>query len=160
MQSQHLQIIRGFNRTRQFIHWTNKWIYNKFAPLKGVANICFLQSKPVANVVKATFATIFTETCKYGSKCGLYYVCYRFVQEQTDVCNTFSLCKFDVNPIFLSSVNNILNKEEELPEWLTFGRTILCLKDRSKGNAVDNFRPISCLPLMWKLMTYVVAEVI
>ena len=23
-------------------------------------------------------------------------------------------------------LNNILNKEEELPEWLTFGRTILC----------------------------------
>ena len=40
-------------------------------------------------------------------------------------------------------LNNTLNKEE-LPEWLTFGRTILCLKDHSKGNAVDNFRPISC----------------
>ena len=42
--------------------------------------------------------------------------------------------------------------EEELPEWQTFGRTILCLKDQGKGNAVDNFRPISCLPLMWKLI--------
>ena len=56
-------------------------------------------------------------------------------------------------------LNNILNKEEELPDWLTFGRTILCLKDHSKGNAVDNFRPISCLPLKWKLMTGVIAEV-
>ena len=33
----------------------------------------------------------------------------------------------------------LLNGEEELPEWLTFGRTISCLKDPSKGNAVDNF---------------------
>ena len=56
-------------------------------------------------------------------------------------------------------MNNLLNGEEELPEWLAFGRTILCLKDPSKGNAVDNFRPISCLPLMWKLMTGVIAEV-
>ena len=36
---------------------------------------------------------------------------------------------------------------------------ILCLKDPSKGNAVDNFRPNSCLPLTWKLMTGVIAEV-
>ena len=56
-------------------------------------------------------------------------------------------------------LNNLLNGEEKLPEWLMFGRTILCLKDPSKGNAVDNFRPISCLPLMWKLMTGVIAEV-
>ena len=27
-----------------------------------------------------------------------------------------------------------------------------------KGNAVDNFRPISCLPLLWKLMTGIIAE--
>ena len=33
-----------------------------------------------------------------------------------------------------------------------------CLKDHSKGNAVDNVRPVSCLPLMWKLMKGVIAE--
>ena len=41
-------------------------------------------------------------------------------------------------------LNDLLKGEEEVPEWLTLGRTILCLKDPSKGNAVDNFRPISC----------------
>ena len=35
-----------------------------FAQRKGVANISLLQSKPVANVVKSTFATIFTLMCK------------------------------------------------------------------------------------------------
>ena len=55
-------------------------------------------------------------------------------------------------------LNNIWNREE-LPEWLTFGRTILCFKDQSKGNAVDNFRPISYLPLLWKLMTVAIAKV-
>ena len=34
----------------------------------------------------------------------------------------------------------------------------LCLKDISKGNAVENYRPITCLPLMWKLLTGVIAE--
>ena len=45
-----------------------------------------------------------------------------------------------------------------IPEWLTKGRTVLCLKDIAKGNAVDNYRPISCLPLMWKLLTGIIAE--
>ena len=72
----------------------------KFAQRKGVANICFLQSKAVANMVTATFATIFARHCKYGSKCGFYHVCYRFVLEQTYVCHTFALCKFNVNPFF------------------------------------------------------------
>ena len=45
-----------------------------------------------------------------------------------------------------------------LPEWMTVSRTILCQKDPPKGNEVSNFRPISCLPLMWKLMTSILAN--
>ena len=41
---------------------------------------------------------------------------------------------------------------------MTFGKTVLCQKDLAKGSAVDNYRPISCLPLMWKLMTGMLAE--
>ena len=55
-------------------------------------------------------------------------------------------------------MDKILNGQEELPEWMTKGRTVLCQKDPTKGNAVDNFRPISCLPLLWKLMTGIIAE--
>ena len=52
-----------------------------------------------------------------------------------------------------------LNKDRvDLPQWMTCSRTVLCLKDQSRGNAADNFRPISCLPLMWKLMTGMIAE--
>ena len=35
---------------------------------------------------------------------------------------------------------------------------VLCQKDPSKGNAVDNYKPILCLPLMWKLTTGTTAE--
>ena len=35
----------------------------------------------------------------------------------------------------------------------TTGKTILCQKDSGKGNAVDNYQPILCPPIMWKLMT-------
>ena len=45
-----------------------------------------------------------------------------------------------------------------VPTWMTTGRTILCVKDISKGNAADNYRPISCLPLMWKVLTGIAAD--
>lgn len=48
--------------------------------------------------------------------------------------------------------------KEDLREWVTYRRTILCLKDHVKGNAVDNFRPISRLPPRWKLLKGVIAE--
>eukprot|EP00106_Octopus_bimaculoides_P012799 XP_014780241.1 PREDICTED: uncharacterized protein LOC106876265 [Octopus bimaculoides] len=35
---------------------------------------------------------------------------------------------------------------------------VLCLKDVSKENAANNYRPISCLPLMWKLLSAEIAE--
>ena len=45
-----------------------------------------------------------------------------------------------------------------LPSWLTRGRTSLLQKDKSKGNVANNYRPITCLPLMWKLLTGVIAD--
>ena len=53
-------------------------------------------------------------------------------------------------------LNNLLSDDQVIPEWLTKGRTVLCLKDIANGNAVDNYRPISCLPLMWKLLTGII----
>ncbi len=46
----------------------------------------------------------------------------------------------------------------EVPEWMTKGRTVLIQKDPAKGRAVSNYRPIACLPLMWKLLTGIFAE--
>ena len=55
-------------------------------------------------------------------------------------------------------LNHILDGEIPLPDWMTFGKTVLCQKDPAKGSAVDSYRPISCLPMMWKLMTGMLAE--
>ena len=44
-----------------------------------------------------------------------------------------------------------------VPSWLTRGQTLL-QKDKSKGNVAINHRPITCLPLMWKLLTSVIAD--
>ena len=36
-----------------------------------------------------------------------------------------------------------------------YWETMLLQKGSEKGNAIDNYRPISCLQLMWKLMTLI-----
>ena len=45
-----------------------------------------------------------------------------------------------------------------MPSWLTRGRTSLLQKDKSKGNVASNYRPITCLLLMRKLLTGVIAD--
>ena len=45
-----------------------------------------------------------------------------------------------------------------VPSWLTRGRTSLLQTDKSKGNFASNFRPITCLPLIWKLLTGAIAD--
>ena len=45
-----------------------------------------------------------------------------------------------------------------VPSWLTRGRTSLLQKDKSKGNIASNYRPITRLPLMWKLLAGVIAD--
>ena len=34
----------------------------------------------------------------------------------------------------------------------------MLLKDKSKGNVASNYIPITCLPLMWKLLTGVITD--
>ena len=45
-----------------------------------------------------------------------------------------------------------------VPSCLTRERTSLLQKDKNKGNAASNYRSLTCLPLMWKLLTGVVAD--
>ena len=41
---------------------------------------------------------------------------------------------------------------------MTLGKTVLFQKDHCKGNFVDYYRSILCLPLIWKLMKRTIAE--
>ena len=45
-----------------------------------------------------------------------------------------------------------------VPSWLIRGRISLLQKDKSKRNVASNSRPITCLPLMSKLLTGVIAD--
>ena len=39
-----------------------------------------------------------------------------------------------------------------VPEWMTKGRTRLIQKDPNKGTALNNYRPVTCLRMMWKII--------
>ena len=45
-----------------------------------------------------------------------------------------------------------------VPSWLTRGRTSLLQKYKNKGNVASSYRPITCLPLIWKLWTGVISD--
>lgn len=49
-------------------------------------------------------------------------------------------------------------EEGTVPLWMTKGRTALIQKDFNKGNVPSNYRPITCLPLMWKMLTGIIAD--
>ena len=55
-------------------------------------------------------------------------------------------------------LNKILDGNQQLADCLTYEPTVLCQKDRTKGNTKDNYWPISCLPLLWKLLTGIISK--
>ena len=44
-------------------------------------------------------------------------------------------------------------QDAQVPDWMTKEKTILIKKDPSKGIAPNNYRPITCLLMMWKIST-------
>ena len=55
-------------------------------------------------------------------------------------------------------MNELVSNRAPLPVWVTADRTVLCQKDPQKGNVVENYRPISYLSLLWKLITGITAD--
>ena len=44
-----------------------------------------------------------------------------------------------------------------MPAWLVSGKTTLILKVAEKGPIASNYRPITCLPTLWKLLSGIIA---
>ena len=49
-------------------------------------------------------------------------------------------------------------ENRNVPMWMTKGRTILLQRDKQKGKAASNYRSITCIYLVWKLLTGAIAE--
>ena len=48
--------------------------------------------------------------------------------------------------------------ESDVPQWMTKGKNYLIMKDPNKGVIPENFRPITCLPILWKLLSGILAD--
>ena len=48
----------------------------------------------------------------------------------------------------------------QVPDLMTKGKTTLIQKNSNKGTAPNNYRPITCLPMMWKILTARIREMI
>ena len=53
----------------------------------------------------------------------------------------------------LSDQYNMMLQKRDIEDWMTTGKTFLILKDKNKGAIPSNYRPITCLPTMFKLFT-------
>ena len=53
---------------------------------------------------------------------------------------------------------DLLDQQQALPQWLVTGRTTLIMKDPNKGPVASNYRPITCLPTTWKLLSGIMAD--
>ena len=42
----------------------------------------------------------------------------------------------------------ILMEGRSMPAWMAYGCTVSCQKNPRKGNAVENYLPLTCLPLV------------
>ena len=49
-------------------------------------------------------------------------------------------------------------QDVQVPDWMTKGKTTLIQKVPSKGTAPNNYIPITCLPMMWKILTAQIRE--
>ena len=75
-----------------------------------------------------------------------------------DGLHGFRFKKFTSIPERQALKMNRCQQEAQEPDWITKGKTTLILKDPSKGTAPNNYRPITCLPMMWKILTAQIRE--
>ena len=62
-----------------------------------------------------------------------------------------------MHPRICQQLNDIL-RTGTTPTWITKERTVLIPKDPKKGNIPSNFRPITCLPVIWKIFTGILSD--
>ena len=94
---------------------------------------------------------------------------HRFIQNDTKKLSNWKTPGHDrINGFWFKKLTSIhdrlaleMNKclqRAHVPEWMTKGKTTLIQKDPSKGITPQHDRPITCLPMMWKILTAQIGE--
>ena len=59
---------------------------------------------------------------------------------------------------YLAEYFHRLMQGDEISVWMTKGKTVFIQKDQDKGTVPSNYRPITCLPIVWKLLASLIAD--
>jgi len=62
-----------------------------------------------------------------------------------------------LHPYLTNSLNKIIEQTEHIPIWLTEGKTTLLPKSTDTRNP-KNYRPITCLPTTYKILTAIISK--
>ena len=54
----------------------------------------------------------------------------------------------------------LTSKGTAIDPWLLQGKTTLIMKNKQIGAQSYNYRPITCLPTLWKLLSFIIGELI
>ena len=63
-----------------------------------------------------------------------------------------------VQGLWFKKLTELHSRFQECLQVMVRGRTVLIQKDTAKGAQARKYRPIACLPMMWKLLTGVMGE--
>ena len=77
--------------------------------------------------------------------------------DDDDNNNNFWLKQFTATHRHIAAIFNKLIEEDQIPEWLTAGITFLIPKNENTEYP-KNYRPVTCLPTMYKLITSVISR--
>ena len=61
-----------------------------------------------------------------------------------------------LHPRLADQLQEVLNGD--IPQWMTSGKTSLIIKNPDEPEKVSNYRPITCLSTIWKLLTSIIAD--
>ena len=75
-----------------------------------------------------------------------------------DDIHEFWFKKFTSKHDRLATKRNKIIQKTEISEWTTKGETTLIQKDHLKGSAPNNYRPITYLRMMWKILMVQIRE--
>jgi hypothetical protein len=74
-----------------------------------------------------------------------------------DQIPNFWLKKLKAAHKYLVTLFNRLIDKEQIPEWLTAGVTLLIPRNENTEKP-KNYRPITCLPMIYKLITSIISK--
>lgn len=63
----------------------------------------------------------------------------------------------NLHPCLVKLINDVLKKPETMPQFLTEGKTYIKPKNKDTQNP-SNYRPITCLPTMYKIITAIITR--